>query len=170
MEFKKLKLKKWNKKGSDAPIEESIMLIPHTFIVILVFTFIAFVMFSYMNLEFKTESLETNLLSKTLRYSSNCLAYKDNRVHPGVIDLSKVSEPNLRDCFSKEDMSFNVRIIQDNKEIKKAETMNARDLSNFKICETVPNIWCKTKTEPVLITNGQETIKGIMILEVISYA
>ena len=169
MVYKNSKLK-WDKKGSsDAPIEESTMLIPHTFIVIIVFVFISFVMFDYMNLKFETESLETNLLSKTLRYSPNCLAYKDDKTHPGLIDLSKVTELNLKECFSKNKLSFNVKILVNDQEIKKAELMNARDLSNFKICDNVPNAWCKTKTEPVLITDGQDTVKGLMKLEVIGY-
>lgn len=168
MEYKQSKYKKWHKKASNIPIEESTMLIPQTIIVVIVFVFIAYVMFNYMDMQFKTESYEITLLSKTLRYSPDCLAYKDgSNVYPGVIDLAKVSEDNLKSCFKKEGMSFNVRIIQDEQEIKKAETMNARDLSNFKVCYTVPKVKCLTKVEPVLIAGNQNN--ALMKIEVIRY-
>ena len=146
------------KKG-DVPLEESLSLFPQMLLLIVILVFISVVLFTYLNVDIDINNTETILLARALKYSPECLA-----IEPGIIDIEKLTEDRLRQCYTKDNVKYNVRILKANEEIKYIKTMNARDLANFKVCSTTPNVWCTTKYEKVLI---KDTTPVTMEVEVI---
>src|SRR3989344_5970411 len=97
------------KKGSFILSSEVMMWIPRFILLVLVVLSVFFVVSMKVSKEFDIKEIETKLL--TLRYlnSENCLAYKDEKVNPGIIDLSKFNDEHLDKCLIKE--NFGTKLI-----------------------------------------------------------
>ena len=59
----------------------------------------------YVMTKFSIEHLESDILSSRIVDAPECLAYEDGlgRVHPGVIDISKFTEDQIKKCLDLKD-------------------------------------------------------------------
>ena len=66
----------------------------------LVATFIISIMISFANEKYETHHLDARMLTTSLIYSDDCLAYNDDaKTYFGIINLEKFSEERLVSCF-----------------------------------------------------------------------
>ena len=155
------------KKGAFILTTETMMWIPRFILLVIVVLSVFFIVSMKVSKEFDIKEIETKLL--TLRYlnTENCLAYKDTKVNPGIIDLSKFNDENLDKCLNRENFGAKLILMDINDNIIK-EAYNGKDffLDNEPLCFS-DKYYCKEKIVYVLyyengLKNGLLNIKSVM--------
>ena len=70
-------------------------------IVLVVVIYIYVFTIGYLSKNIDISELELNSFKNRILFSPNCLAYKDQTVHPGIIDFLKFDGDRLSRCFQK---------------------------------------------------------------------
>ncbi len=155
------------KKGSFILSSEVMMWIPRFILLVLVVLSVFFVVSMRVSKDFDIKEIETKLL--TLRYlnTENCLAYKDTKVNPGIIDLSKFNDENLDKCLNRKNFGTKLILMDLNKNIIK-EAYNGKDffIDNNALCFS-DKYYCTNKVVYVLyydngLKNGLLNITSVM--------
>lgn len=121
--------------------------------------FLGLILFVFLGQEVDITEAETKILSNHLIYS--CLVYNDGiRDIIGVVDMNKLSEENLKDCVSRQNLGYKVSLK--NKEVY---VMSADYRKWFDVCRTIKDFEC-TKNEEFVLVN-QELKPEILTVEVI---
>lgn len=131
--------------------------------------FMFLILFKYTNEEINTNNIETYLLTKKITYSESCLAYNDGaRVQQGTVDLRKLDNLRLRNCFSKESLGFTIKIKDlQGREIKSASTLSLGQQGTVEVCQISSGYECYTKRKMISYFDGTQTKTGIMNLGVV---
>lgn len=135
-------------KGSFILNTETMMWIPRFILLVLVVLSVFFVVSMKVSKDFDIKEIETKLLTSRYLNSENCLAYKNERVNAGIIDLSKFNDENLDKCLIRE--NFGVKLeLKDNDVIKTA--YNGKDffIDNQPLCFS-DKYYCSSKVVYVL--------------------
>ena len=155
------------KKGAFILTTETMMWIPRFILLVLVVLSVFFVVSMKVSKDFDIKEIETKLL--TLRYlnSENCLAYKDTKVNPGIIDLSKFNDENLDKCLIRENLGTKLILMDINNNIIK-EVYNGKEffIENEPLCFS-DKYYCTSKLVYVLyydkkLENGLLNITSVM--------
>jgi len=156
-----------NKKAIFNPVEIMIYIVA----VIIVALFIAFATFNYLNEKIDTTNLETFLLTKKLVYSDSCLAYSDStKTYIGIIDLEKLNNERLNNCFTKNNFGYKVSLYDiNNKIVKTTSNLNQRQDAYFPICGEVPKHKCLTRKDLVQYLDQGKIKTGLIEIEVINF-
>jgi hypothetical protein len=89
-----------NKKGYYILSKEIPKMIFYAFFIVVLALVIVGIFGMFVIRKTNTADLENHLIVNRLLVSSNCLAYESNgRVFPGIIDLNKFDENNLKNCL-----------------------------------------------------------------------
>lgn len=131
--------------------------------------FMLVVTVNYLNEQIDTTSLEKFILAKKLLNSDSCLAYNDGvRIHQGIIDLEKVNDNRLSNCYTKKDFGYYIKIKDsNNKVIKTASNLDKNQETYLPVCKTIKNFKCVTKKDPILYYDNEELKIGKIEIEVI---
>ena len=92
-----------NKKGQFQTSHELIIWIPRIIMLVIVVGTVFFLITLPVKQSFDIDKLQQTILRQRFIYSENCLAYKDDKVSPGIIDLKKFNQNNLENCFQAND-------------------------------------------------------------------
>ncbi len=141
-----------------------------TFIIV---GFIYFVTVDYLSAKIKTGDLEEQILLNNLISSEDCLAYKDVRTFPGIIDLEKLNEARLRKCYNKINFGFRISIAElnnINSEIKKVDILSSEQANIIDVCSSVQAYTCTDINQYVIIKDIDKTYPAVIKLKVIKNA
>ena len=137
------------KKGAFILTTETMMWIPRFILIVIVVLSVFFIVSMKVSKEFDIKEIETKLL--TLRYlnSENCLAYKDTKVNPGIIDINKFNDENLDECLIRENFGAKLELKEGDKTIK--TVFNGKDffIDNNALCFS-DKYYCTNKIVYVL--------------------
>jgi hypothetical protein len=111
-----------------------------------------------VNQEIKVDGFKSDLLMKRLFYSSDCFAYENERVYPGVINFSNFNDARIKDCLETTNLVY--------AQLKNKEASNDilayRDQLNF--CKLKKN--CYFERKYVLVNDKEEIINlGVIMIE-----
>ena len=155
---------KINKRGAVAGLFKWF---PRFFVMIIVSVFFVIVMNSYMNEDWeKLHDVEVTVLSAVLRH--RCLVGDD----ANVVDLAKVSDAQLVDCYRKESLGYAIAVEdRSGKTVAAASVMSDDQKTFFPIC--LPSIAspykCSTRKEYIVYKSGVERLPGVLVTRVINY-
>ncbi len=149
-----------NKKATSTVDQELIIWIPRLIILIIATGIILFLITNAIQKSFETDKVQQSILRQRFVYSEDCLAYKDDKVNPGIIDEKKFTQRNLENCFqSHEELGVNINLITN--EVK---TVNLNDnLKNkFNFCFDQKHFSCSNYTYYVLIKDNENYKPGLL--------
>tara|TARA_Y100000034_G_C6886653_1_gene407177 strand:- start:1164 stop:1634 length:471 start_codon:yes stop_codon:yes gene_type:complete len=150
------------KKGSYQLTGEMMMWIGSRLIITLIVIFVAlFIVSLALNRNFNVKDVDSDLTMRKLYYSSNCFAFEDKNVHPGMIDLSKFTEERLTNCVD-EDISIKVELKKLNKIISTKSYKSEYDLC---LVQNKKNR-CFFTTRQYVLINEDNKIKQGDILDI----
>src|SRR3989339_84533 len=141
-----------------------------TFIIV---GFIYFVTVNYLSAEIKTGDLEEQVLLNTLISSEDCLAYKDARTFPGIIDLEKLNEARLRKCYDKNNFGFRISIAElsnINSVTKTVDILSDEQKNIIDVCSSVQAYVCSDINQYILIKDKDKTYPAILKIKVMKNA
>ncbi len=87
-----------DKRGSHQLVMEELWTLPRVIMVVMVLAVIVLIVSSYVSRDVETYDLETSVIMNRLLYSEDCLAYFDERVYPGVVDIGNINENRIGGC------------------------------------------------------------------------
>ena len=135
--------------------------------------FIYFVTVDYLSAEIKTGDLEEHILLNNLISSEDCLAYKELRTFPGIIDLEKLNEGILRKCYEKSKFGFRISLVDlnnINSEIKTVDVLSDEQKNLIDVCKSVQSYICTDINQYVLVKDNDKTYPAVIKLKVIKNA
>jgi len=141
-----------------------------TFIIV---GFIYFVTVDYLSAEIKTGGIEEQILLNNLISSEDCLAYKDARTFPGIIDLEKFNEARLRKCYDKNNFGFRISIAElsnINSITKSVDILSDEKKNIIDVCSSVQSYKCADISQYVLVKDNDKTYPAVIKLKVIKNA
>ncbi|MDD5178381.1 MAG: hypothetical protein PHT54_03835 [Candidatus Nanoarchaeia archaeon] len=111
-----------------------------------------------VNQEIKVDGFKSDLLMKRLFYSSDCFAYEDERVYPGIINFSKFNDERIKECMETTNLVY--------AKLKNKEASNDilayKDQLNF--CKLKKN--CYFEEKYVLVNDKEEIMNfGVIMIE-----
>ena len=101
--------------------------------------------------------LEHSVLKQRLIYDKNCLAYEDERVYPGVIDLNKFNQERINKCFSTEKYGLKLNL---NHEETQTIIVNKNLVDKNIFCFDKKHFACTNTTYYILIKNQSKLDYG----------
>jgi len=113
-----------NKKGLFS--EDAVFMILNLLLLIIVAVFLVFLINLFTVQELDIQRLEAEVLKDRILYSKNCISFYDSEIdrsYPGIIDMEKFSEENLKNClfFVEENRNIATKLTllnPNNEEIK----------------------------------------------------
>ncbi len=154
-----------NKKGKTFSLtKEWVFWILQAIVVFVILGFIFVIIQIPSNLEFKIDGLKHSLLRQHLIYDVNCLAYQDERVYPGIIDINKFRKENLEKCFQTESNGVMISLNYNGmKDIKLNEKLN-----KFEFCFNKDNFYCTNRTFYVLVYDKNKFENGLLNIAILN--
>ena len=129
--------------------------------------FLSAIIIKYRSQDLNIPELQTEILTFQLLYS--CLVDE-----PGIINIEKFTENNIKNCIKKEKIGFQLTLKDlNNNIIKNQDEKNALILmdliqkSKFDVCTTMQDSICYTKEQLVNYKMNNEIETGILKIEVI---
>ncbi|MEK6835844.1 MAG: hypothetical protein AABX55_02365 [Nanoarchaeota archaeon] len=107
------------------------------------------------------EKIQQPILRQRFLYSENCLAYKQDRVYPGIIDLAKFNEKRLQDCFNPND-KIGAQLVLKTDDYIKTANINPILADKFNFCFDEERFSCSNYTYYVLINNNSIIEPGLL--------
>lgn len=153
-----------SKKASFIISSEMVIWIWRFLFLIVVSIIFVFILSSYVHREIKIADLQENILITRLLYSQNCFGYEDVRIYPGIIDLEKFNEENLKKCIAHENrIKFKLTLSNEANEIKTIKDEEEID-DLIPLCEIKEKPFtCFNETKYVLIKNEKKEFnKGFL--------
>ena len=137
---------------------------------IIVFFIVIFLVVAIISIaaekDINIEKLQQPILRQRFLYSENCLAYKQDRVYPGIIDLAKFNEKRLQDCFLPNDRIGALLVLRTDSYTKKAE-VNSNLVNKFNFCFDKESFTCTNYTYYVLINDNSIIEQGLLDIALI---
>src|SRR3989344_9200793 len=139
-----------NKHGVVELSAESILwlwrLIPLSIVIILFFA-IAVV---YLSAELDTQNMQRDLVRETVH---NCIS-----TFPGKIASEKITEENLRKCYSDKNWGYRVTLQDYEKKTiqKRAAVLTRQQETDLEICTTKQEVACSTQEVYTIYDNDQQ--------------
>ena len=157
-------------KKADTPVHYGVTLINLIF-VFFAAGFMVFIVASFANEKYENHDLESKMLVIALIYDDNCLAYKDFRVNPGIIDFNKFSDENLKKCHLNPYVGYATSLF-DLAGNKLNFASSGSELNNYlPVCNSLPKLYkCSVRKNYVLYSKDNNIQQGILMTEVITFA
>lgn len=155
-----------NKKGSI--LIDSLTWIWKIIVVAMVVVYLIIVLVYFKNENFDTHEQEVYLLSKSLRYSEDCLA-----LEPDLIDLDKLTSERLSSCYSDKSLGFRVTLLSfDRTPLKTAEVLSITQKTylgeDLGVCQSLKRTHkCSVRTDLIKYKTDDAIKQGFLQLEVI---
>ena len=141
---------KLNKKGIFNLTKEYIIWIVRIIVFFVVFGMVVIIIYIPFNTEYKIDGLKHSLLRQHLIYDKNCLAYEDDRVYPGIIDIKKYNNANLEKCFNIQEQG-----VELNLKTNSINTVKLNEkLNKFEFCFDKKNFYCSNQSFYVLVQDN----------------
>ncbi len=138
-------------------------------LVIGVAVFIAIVAGNFLNEKYDTHHFQSKVLTTSLLYSEDCIAYNDGaKTYPGIVDPTKIEDGRLINCFSQENLGYTIELFDLNRKSIKFSNPDFRLNNYLPICSTLPEYKCTTKQDYVLYFKDNKFSPGILTTEVIT--
>ena len=106
--------------------------------------------------------LKHSLIRQHLLYDKNCLAYENDKVYPGIIDLNKFNKNNLEKCLVTKEQG--IRITLKNNLIM----LNDKLADKFEFCFDKKNFYCSNTTFYVLIHENDTLTQGALNIAILN--
>ncbi len=143
-----------NKKGEIFNLtKEWILWIVRAIVFFVIFSIIIIIIYIPLFSQVNADGLKHSLLRQHLIYDKNCLAYENDKVYPGIVDIKKFNKDNLEKCFNSQD--HGVQVTLNNHLIKLNEKLN-----KFEFCFDKKSFYCSNQTFYILIKNNDKTEQG----------
>ncbi len=160
-----LKKMKLNKEGEMFNLtKEWVVWIIRAIVFFIIASTIFILVYISINSEYQIGGLKHSLLRQHLIYDKNCLAYENDRVYPGIIDLSKFTQANLERCFESKDHGTQINL--------KTSSLNTiklnEKLNKFEFCFDKKNFYCSNTTFYVLVNNNGNVEPGILNINILN--
>jgi len=137
-----------NKKAQAADLsKEQIIWVVNIVTFFIAIAIIVAIIYIPINIELKTDSLRHSLVRQHLLYDKNCLAYEQDRVYPGIIDIAKFTQANLENCFSTKFYGTQLVLKTDSLTTIKLNP----DLSKYEFCVAQKDFYCSNTTYYILV-------------------
>ena len=137
-----------NKRGEIFNLtKEWIIWIIKAVVLFVVIGIIVIIVYIPINSELDIDGLKHSLLRQHLIYDKNCLAYEDDRVYPGIIDINKFNKNNIEKCFSTKNHGVQLTLKTNSETTIKLN----EDLNKFEFCFDKKNFRCTNTTFYVLV-------------------
>lgn len=139
----------------------------------IVFFIINLMFTSYISRSVNTNDVETNILIARLLYGDKCIVYNDGiRSYPGFIDISKINEQGLNNCFNfegKNIQGFNLVLEDKNGAILNSIIVN-EDVYVQKVACNIKKrkVSCNNYREYVVYYKDKEFFDGILKVDVVT--
>ena len=141
-------------------------------IVTIIVAFIFITVFMNLNEKIMIEDTKQKISFYTLTSTESCLAYADeNGVHPGYINVEKITKDYLESCMLQEGAGYGVKLKNSNgNTITSVEIKNGiYDEDRFQICEIYREEYlCESFSRFVQYKNNNKWETGVLTMEVIS--
>lgn len=114
---------------------------------------------SFANKDFEINNLHASVVVPRIISSSNCFAFEDGMVKPGIIDINKFSSERLSRCIDTRNINFGVRAILKYGDKTKEAVSNELMVNREFLChEDI----CMNKKYFVLVKDGDELKEGYL--------
>lgn len=133
---------------------------------------IVFLLSTYLNRSVRTNDLEKNLIFTRLMYSKDCIVYEDPlRLYPGIIDLERVNENSLSNCFDIKEsnkIGFILNITDIDKNPIKNVKLNKKVADLSYLCNIKEiDFSCYSDTKYVLLKDFEGIKQGFIQINVV---
>ena len=136
-------------------------------VVLVVVIYIYVFTIGYLSKNMDISDLELNSFKNRILFSPNCLAYKDQTVHPGIIDFLKFDGDRLSRCFQKNNFNFQLKLLDlDGEEIKSVQS-SPQKVELAPLCSSLSNIKCSQTKEYILIQDSNGGMPAVLDIVVI---
>ena len=140
------------KKGSVQLGEETIKMLPRVVLVALILLVFFIIINLYLSRDVQTSDLEYYLLTQRLFYSADCFSVSDERVYPGIIDLSKFQEGRLQQCAFKERIGYKLDLKDLDGKVLQSVKVNPSVAAYLDFCDVKKkNFHCYHKKDFVVV-------------------
>ncbi|MBI5391569.1 hypothetical protein HZB00_01055 [Candidatus Woesearchaeota archaeon] len=145
---------------------ESVLWLIRFFFVLVIAIFFYIVLIAYKTESFHTTSIENEILLRNI-LSPACIGEENQR--PGIIDVQKLTDIQLRNCFQKENTFYKIALKTNQEEIlQQAKSMPDEIEQLLPICASIPQFSCSKKQLYVLYASSKERKPAILDLEVVN--
>src|SRR3989344_1451178 len=107
------------------------------------------------------DKIQQSILRQRFLYNEDCLAYRQDRVYSGIIDLVKFDEKRLQDCFNPND-KIGVQLTLRTNNYNKILNINPLLTDKFNFCFDEERVACSNYTYYVLINDHSKTEQGFL--------
>ena len=140
------------KKGSVQLAEEIVEMLPKVILVSLVLILFFFITSVYLSRDVNTSDLEYTLLTQRLFYSQDCFSLQEERIHPGIIDLSKFQEERLQKCAFKDRIGYSLDLKNIDDTLIKSVEVNPSVSAYYDFCDVKKkNFQCYHRKDFVIV-------------------
>jgi len=137
-----------NKKAQFETSHELIIWIPRIIVLVIVVGTVFFLITLPIKQSFEIDKLQQIILRQRFVYSENCLAYKDDKIYSGIIDLKKFNQVNLENCFQTDDrLGVSLSLIKND---TKTINLNPKIADKLNFCFDTKHFTCTNYTYYVL--------------------
>ena len=89
-----------NRKGAFKLTKEVMLWLTVRFVIVFVVVFVIISIFSsYISRKIEVDEIQQYVLRERLLLSKDCLAYEDEKVYGGIVDINKFNEDRLNNCL-----------------------------------------------------------------------
>jgi len=139
-----------NKKSQFDTTKELLLWIPRIILIVIVVGTVFYIVTIPIRKNFEINELHQNILRQRFVYSENCMAYKENKIYPGIVDIKKFEKENLEKCFQSNKIGVTLNLMNNTlKTIKINEKIAEKDI----FCIDKKHFSCTNYTYYVLIKN-----------------
>jgi|SRR3989344_1456471 len=131
--------------------KEQIIWIVNAIIFFIAIALIVAILYIPINIEFKTDGLRHSLLRQHLLYDKNCLAYEQDRVYPGIVDINKFTQSNLEKCFDTKFYGTQLVLKTDSISTIKLN----EELNKYEFCVAKNDFYCSNTTYYILVKDKE---------------
>jgi hypothetical protein len=139
-----------NKKSQFDTTKELLLWIPRIILLVIIVGTVFYIITLPIKKNFQTDELQQNLLKQRFVYNENCLAYKDDRIYPGIIDIKKFDKENLEKCFQNNKIGVTLNLVN---ETIKTIRVNEKIAEKDAFCFDTKHFFCTNYTYYVMIKN-----------------
>ena len=154
-----------NKKAAYNTTKELIIWIPRILLVVIAVSTVFYLITMPIRQNFDIDQLQQTILRQRFVYSENCLAYKEDKTYPGIVDKAKFNIKNLENCFQVNDnIGIRLNLLADK---SNTISLNEKLADKFNFCFDKKHFSCSNYTYYVLIKDNSEFKSGLLNINII---
>ena len=117
----------------------------------------------------ETSDMDHFVIRKNLLYSAECLAFSDNRVYPGIVDVSKLDENRIQKCLGINGNTYGVILKLNFDDVNKEIFVNKQMTDRINFCLSDGSFKCSDENVYVLVKEESDLKTGILNIKIVGF-